>query len=334
MPLVGVTTASGSLRLPKRELLFFDKVAIVELSLLIETLKRYHPHLEPHMIDEYAWLVENELVFEPTADPALALLEPDGLQVWLRLIRASVAYMKVQQTLPQKGVFNAEELDRLSRGFHHLWSRLALESRAYAVALRMQENIDAVAIHNVPKGVSIVLELSPGIVTSISGPRMLLDQLERASANTEKPAQRSDVLRLMIERLPVPDESTPWEDILNFRRDPDTSRKLLAIREWTREVATQGRDIAAVEDKLDYLLEEYRAHIKLHKLKYSAGALETIITTTAEVAESLVKFKWKALAETLFSIRKRRIALLEAEACAPGREVSYIIHTQSKFGAV
>jgi len=59
--------------MPKRELLIFDKVAVIELSLLIDTLKGYNRVLEPHMIDEYEWLVENGLVFEPKVDPLIAL---------------------------------------------------------------------------------------------------------------------------------------------------------------------------------------------------------------------------------------------------------------------
>jgi len=259
-----------------------------------------------------------------------------------------------------QGAIKSDDLKTFSRGMPHLLARLSYEARAYAVALRLQENMDAVSasVSDRAKGRSLLLVLSPGIVGSI-GVHVLADEsqltreniandiiirvvpgdspsdrLRSADDTADKPAQRSDALRVVIERLPMPDENTPWQDILDFRRDPDTSRKLLAIREWTRTVAREGREVASLQEHLDYLLEEYRAHIALHKLKYSTSAFETIITTTADVAESLMKFKWKAVAEAMFSIRKRKIALLEAEASAPGREVSYIIHAQSKFGAV
>ena len=356
MTFVGVTNASGPLRLPKRELLIFDKLAVIELSLLIDTLKKY-ANLEPHMIDEYEWLVENDLVFEPTVDPLIALRSPEGQEIWLRLIRESLAFGQVRHMLPSQGTFKPDDLKKLSQGIHHLWARLSYEARAYAVALRLRDNMDAVSASAASrsKGRSIVLELSGGIVGSMSV-RVLTDesQLSRenidndiiimvpsdsppyqqrnADESPDKTAQRSDILRVVIGRLPIPDENTPWQDILDFRRDPDTSRKLLAIREWTRSIAREGREVSSLQERLDYLLEEYRAHIALHKLKYSMSAFETLITTTAEVAESLIKFKWKAVAEAMFSIRKRKIALLEAEASAPGREVSYIIHAQSKFG--
>ena len=62
------------------------------------------------------------------------------------------------------------------------------------------------------------------------------------------------------------------------------------------------------------------------------SAVETLVTTTAEVAESLVKFKWSKLAKKLFEVRHKRIDLMKAEMALPGREVAYIVKARESFG--
>lgn len=45
----------------------------------------------------------------------------------------------------------------------------------------------------------------------------------------------------------------------------------------------------------------------------------------------LVSFKWGKAAEALFSLRRRRVALLEGELTAPGNEVAYIVKARETF---
>lgn len=59
-------------------------------------------------------------------------------------------------------------------------------------------------------------------------------------------------------------------------------------------------------------------------MKVNAGVLETVVTAGAEIIENLIRLKFGRLAQALFAIKHRRIALLEAERSAPGREVAYI----------
>ena len=58
---------------------------------------------------------------------------------------------------------------------------------------------------------------------------------------------------------------------------------------------------------------------------------ETLICTTAEIAESLVKFKWSNIAKKLFEVKHKQVALLKAEMSLPGREVAYIIKARERF---
>jgi hypothetical protein len=124
----------------------------------------------------------------------------------------------------------------------------------------------------------------------------------------------------------MPDESVPWEQIIEYRSDPDSQSKFLAPRHWMSEVAR-----AEVEEKLEYLVDQYRQHMRLHRMKTNVGTLETIVTASAEFLGDPVSFKWGKAAEALFSLRRRRVALLEVELTAPGNEVVYIVKAKETF---
>jgi hypothetical protein len=147
----------------------------------------------------------------------------------------------------------------------------------------------------------------------------------------QKTASAGDVADITINYLPLPDDSTPWEQILDFRDDPDSERKFLGFRVWMNDIARAKMTPLEVEQKLEWLIHEYEQHMKLHRMKTNAGAWETIIVTGAEIAENLVKFQFGKAAKALFSIRHRKLALLEGELKSPGREIAFISKAQETF---
>ena len=107
--------------------------------------------------------------------------------------------------------------------------------------------------------------------------------------------------------------------------------KFLALRHWMSEVARAELTPAEVEEKLEYLIDQYQRHMKLHRMKTNVGTLETVVTASAEFLGDLVSFKWGKAAEALFSLKRRRVALLEGELTAPGNEVAYIVKARETF---
>jgi hypothetical protein len=145
--------------------------------------------------------------------------------------------------------------------------------------------------------------------------------------------QKAEVVQITLSHLPVPDEKTPWEQIIEYRGDPDSRSKFLALRHWMSEVARSEITPAEVEEKLEYLIDQYNQHLKLHRMKTNAGTLETVVTTSAEVLGDLVSFKWGKAAEALFSLKRRQVELLEGELTAPGSEIAYIVKARETFSA-
>ena len=90
---------------------------------------------------------------------------------------------------------------------------------------------------------------------------------------------------------------------------------------------------AEVEEKLASLLAKYEKHMRIHKMKVNRSTFQTIVVTSAELLEGLIKFKWGKAAKLLFSLQERKISLLEAELKAPGLEVAYLSKTRDRFGA-
>lgn len=97
----------------------------------------------------------------------------------------------------------------------------------------------------------------------------------------------------------------------------------LAVEVQTPHEATQ---------ELEYLLDEYESHMRLHKMKITRGTFETLIVGAAEILENVAKFRLSKAAEAIFVLKNRQIALLEAEQSAPGREVAYIAQAKRRFG--
>jgi hypothetical protein len=142
----------------------------------------------------------------------------------------------------------------------------------------------------------------------------------------------SDITEITFNALPIPDESVSWEQIIDFRNDPGSRSKFLGLVNWMNEIARVEMPHAELEEKVEYLIHEYTEHMKLHRMKINTGMLETVVTTAAEVVGDLVSLKWGHAARALFSLNHRKIALLEAERAAPGREIAYIVRAKEAFG--
>jgi hypothetical protein len=141
------------------------------------------------------------------------------------------------------------------------------------------------------------------------------------------------VLEVILKSMPIPDDQTPWEDIIEFRNDPESMKRLRRLRVWVRKFAhaTTAKSLAEMKEEIEVLLDEYEEHMKLHRMKVNKGATETLLTVAGKVAEDFVKLKWGELTKLPFILRERKISLLEAEAKAPNRELAFISIARGRF---
>lgn len=145
-------------------------------------------------------------------------------------------------------------------------------------------------------------------------------------------AKKSDVVQIIVNALPVPDDTIAWEQIIEYRDDPATEGKFLALRNWMNDIARAKLPPNEIQEKIEWLLYDYQRHLHLHKMKSNASAFETIMVAGAELLENLVKLNWGTVAKGMFSLRHRKIALLEKEMTAPGSELAYVFAARRRFG--
>lgn len=144
-------------------------------------------------------------------------------------------------------------------------------------------------------------------------------------------ADRDAVVRLTLCEFPAPSDTTPWESIEDFRRDKDARNKFWDLKRWINKAGKSGLTQYEVADELMGLMNDYTKHFTLHKMKAQVSVLEVLVTTTAEIAENLVKVKWSKAAKSLFKVGKQNIALFEDEKDIPGKEVAYIADAWKRF---
>ncbi len=86
-----------------------------------------------------------------------------------------------------------------------------------------------------------------------------------------------------------------------------------------------------LEVELESLVEDYKEYMRVQKMKWHATSFETVVTMTAQMLEGLAKLKLKDVVDSLFTLRKSKVGLLEAELKAPGREIAYLVTAGERF---
>jgi hypothetical protein len=142
----------------------------------------------------------------------------------------------------------------------------------------------------------------------------------------------NDVIKVVLESIPEPDfETTPWEQIIDFKNDAHTKKLLSYFWQWTSQITKKRVTFHELSEELIYYCNKYEEHIKTQKMKVNYGILETLLMIPAEMLEGLVRLKPTQTVKALFSFKRQRLQLLEAELKAPGRDLAYLIKAKQEF---
>lgn len=323
----------------KQDALMFSRIAIPLCKHTLQFLREEETENSVYSADEIEWLLERDIVFEPKQDfLAKNLNNRDDFRSYvliqalqsLEMVRYFIEndFMKFKSSpkSPSKeevlALFKNEVIEGLKRELGKEKAR-AVKQISPENDADLEESLRVITEYHT-RAVSIQLrELADmdayPIVT------MPIHSLQSTQA------YKNDLVQIVLHSLPVPDNSVSWEQILDYRSDPDSTSKFLALRNWMNEVARAKLTASEVEEKLEYLINQFQQHMNIHRLKANTGVLETIVVTGAEFLEDLAKFKWGKLAKSLFSFKHRRIALMEGELKAPGSEIAYIVKAKEAF---
>jgi len=157
----------------------------------------------------------------------------------------------------------------------------------------------------------------------------LYESLQGFSTSTNE--SREAVLRVVFSRIPSPLESTSWDEILEYRRDPESQRRFSALRVWVNNTVSKQAPINEVIEELEYLVAEFEAHIRRHKLKYEMTPFESVVSLSSLGSEMAARSKMQELGKG-FSIGMASSSLFpDSEFTAPGKELAYICATNARF---
>jgi len=179
-------------------------------------------------------------------------------------------------------------------------------SRVMALKLRQIDHIDA---------------------TSISARDDILPQ-----ADTNAIGVVDNVMHLLLEKVPMPKDDVAWEKIIEFREDAEAKGFLHGLRVWAADLAQQKLSRSEIEQKLEWLLFQRRQHLRSHKIAYNLDALGSILVTSAEILEDLLKIKWGKAARGVISLAHRKTHLMKLEMDSPGKEIEYLLKAEKAFG--
>jgi hypothetical protein len=291
----------------KRAALLFDRIAIPQVH---DGATRAWVKEKPEHCNELLWLMENGIVFEP-------ILTPEFLEDGQILQDAELAINTLKK-LMRLVVGDNDNLDTASSTVHE-----------YLADPNLSREMKLKFLGEYLVGNSYLVRMWGSVLRKqgLSAYPLLPVAIPNSRENS-----KTNVVEIVLKSLPMPSEDTAWEQIFEYRDDPDSIAKFLDLRNWMNDVARAKLTPTEVEEKLEYLVSQFERNMKLHKMKTEAGIIETTVVSTAEFLEDMVKFKWGKIAKAAFSFRQKKIALMEGELTAPGSEVAYIVKAKDTFG--
>lgn len=139
------------------------------------------------------------------------------------------------------------------------------------------------------------------------------------------------VVRIVLKDMPAPSDTTSLEEILEFRQDPESAKKMFALRRWIKTMMSRDLPLTEISEELEWLEHQYEEHMRFHHMKINKGVLQIVVTAAGEVTEDLLKLRFGKLSKALFSVSQKKIELMEAEMNAPGREIAYVVNARKRF---
>lgn len=294
----------------KQQSLLFDQIGILKLNQLYttgrETLGSLKGSLAPNienkvetMFSELEWLNQKGVVYELSIE--------EEFQQAKNIAKTTIPSQRFDELA---SLFNIVMENQITISQHDgKKDNAKLIKEQHFATLRLM---------------TIVMELGKGVTAVTTFPR---SEYIQPLLNSNK----SEVAQIVINNLPLPSNETPWEQIIDYRNDPDSQKNLLNLRRWIRKTSHENLPLIEIQEEIEWLMNEFKEHMNVHKMKTDTESLEVLVKAPIEMLENLVTLKFSKLVDPLFTIKKRQLSLLEAEINAPGKEMAYIIKSKEAF---
>lgn len=317
----------------KREFLFFDKIAIPNIlnNFVFKDTIMQCP------IRSIEYLIENKIVVDPVHeyigdDKYLKSINNETFEQKLKLLKEREYELAVELEKPFdiNPILDANPLlDFIPKDWVEAFSQLKTKlsynveipvNKFLVSATRFKQQVDYDR-----RGIALDLRKN----FHINAFPLYAEQTE---LDNDFIPGKNDVISLILNHLPEPDyESVSWEQLIDFKNDPDTQKMVYFLRHWVVESSKGDLLLSEFSDEIEYQLTKYKEHILLQKMKVKSGVLETLFMVPAEMIEGVLRLKPTRVVKSLFQFKHKKIELLEQEAKAPGRDLAYIVKADQEF---
>lgn len=137
---------------------------------------------------------------------------------------------------------------------------------------------------------------------------------------------KTEVVCILLDQFPMPDNSMPLVDIIQYKNDQANQLNYLKIKSWINKISHSGYSNDEIIDEVRWLSEEYKTAMKAAGIKMKNARWEFAIKVVPEICENLIKLNLSKLADPFFRLRAEKLTLLETERNATGNELAYIIN--------
>jgi hypothetical protein len=309
----------------KQHLLLFDAIAFVDVDGKIEHL-RARNRLAPRedlvsVANDIEFLASKSLVYRTSTDETQIeqfsrMISAEGVPPEVEIVK------KLEAESAQRKTILFDEFGRLKKRKRWTNSELKGFSDSFNNAMHLQR------VQEFLLGRILARKIQFEGIDAIA----LSDEFDSLLGSQSDTKKASNVIEVVLNRVPLPAESTPWEAILEFRSDPRTKQYLNGLRVWMAEIARSDLSRKELEQKLDWLMFQQSEHLRVHRIAAGNGAMGSIFVGGMEMLEDAAKFRLGKIAKALVSLTGRRTELLKSELSAPAKELSYLLRAEEAFG--
>lgn len=299
----------------KQIAVLFNRIAVPGLSTFLT-----HPNAAILEFSKFgAWLAEIGILFEPDIEKSAVgqdlknrmrqdineLYKPVGLTLDDFSAaredekKAAVLKNKMRELTPTRLAGLIDPFTTISA-----IQRMTLDlTRLSAIQLRNIHNLDAHAI--VPSEFS---------------------SLDQDDESTNK----HNVVKIVVTALPVPHPDVSWQQIIEYRNDPNSLNRFLDLRNWISDTVHGRFTPLEVEQNLRQVLKRFRKQMEFHRMQAEITILEAFVVAAPDLTRSYAGYP---TLPGLCSVQRMKLALLEGESVVEGSEVAFVIKTKSVLDA-
>jgi hypothetical protein len=142
-------------------------------------------------------------------------------------------------------------------------------------------------------------------------------------------SEKSKIINLTLKNFPTLKYETEWNQIKEIKSDNDLKHKYHKLNNWINEIATENYSVNEIEEKIEFMKNDYEKQLKYHSKQIKFNKLELILNSSIGIIENLIKLNFTELGNNLLSVKKEKLSLEINKQFLSGNEIAYITEVGS-----